>query len=272
MLDATPLETQLWVGISALIAAFFATPFIGGYKSLLLGTRWYIHILRAGCAATSMWFTANALNSISLTAFYAIIFMAPLWTSLLARLLFKEELNLRRLVCLLIGFAGVLIIVQPGSNVDPVGALFTLGSSFFFALMSLTNKAFPASDPRAPFALYPALFACALFAVMWFTSGNAATALKLPSLSTGSLLLCGLTGLGMISGMILLSYAFQLTPAAVAAPYHYSQMIWGMMFGVIFFGEWPGPWSILGGALIIGSGLYLYLRQSKPIIPEEPLK
>lgn len=263
MLDATPIETQVWVGISALIAALIATPFIGGYKSLILGKRWYIHILRASCAAISMWFTANALDRITLTAFYAIIFMAPLWTSLLARLIFKEELNLRRLVCLIVGFGGVLIIVQPSSQIDLIGALFTLGSSLTFALMSLTNKAFPINDPRAPFAFYPAVFACILFLSMWFR-GEQSQTLALPDLPLSALFLCALTGIGMISGMVLLSYAFQLTPAAVAAPYHYSQIVWGILFGILFFGEWPSIWSLLGGALIIGSGLYLYVRQSKP--------
>lgn len=244
----------MWLVLWALIWLIPTAPLFGGYKTIINMPRPILSIARGFGQAVQMLCIAYALSMVSLTTFYSVIFTAPLISTLAALILFKEPLTKTKIGCLSVGFLGVLVIVQPGTDINLTGVLLVLISAVFFSFISLSGKYFDTSSPRLPLVFYPFLIT---FLTFFLLSGFEIRLLPWPELA----LLC-VGGFMSVTGLTCMTYAFRLADAGVVAPYHYSQMIWGALFGYLLFGDVPGPAVLIGAALIIGAGLYLFAAEN----------
>jgi drug/metabolite transporter (DMT)-like permease len=187
---------------------------------------------------------------------YAIIFTAPLLITALSVPLLGERVGWRRWGAVLIGFAGVLVILDPGRGLFSMLALLALFAAIMHALnMILVRKLGAVREPVEMVGLF----------------GNGTTFVVMGLVQpwiwqtpTGfELTLAALAGCIAGSGFLLLAMAFRLAPAATIAPFQYSQMLYGVAAGFFLFNEWPQPRVLVGAVIIIAGGLYVLRRQEE---------
>lgn len=237
----------------------------GGWKSLKtqrpLGHAW-----RSVSGALAMGCGFTALSLLPLANAAAFSFTAPFFVTILGILLLGEAVRWRRAVALVVGFAGVMVMLRPDLSVsrgaglldDPaaLGAMLALAGAFFAALAMIGIRRLSSTEPNTTIVFY----------FMVTASVGGALALPVNFVMPVSLMdLALLIAIGLIGGLaqVLLTNAYRQAPVAVVAPFDYTAMIWATMYGFILWGEVPDAMVILGALIVIASGVYITLREIK---------
>lgn len=196
-----------------------------------------------------------ALKSVPLAEALAIAFAAPLFITALSRPLLGEPVGPRRWVAVLIGFAGVLIMLRPGIEAFQPAALLVLLAALCYALVMLITRRLSRLE-SSPSMVFWSSFATVLV-----------TAFILPFewRSPDTLSLALFAGMGLLGGvsMFCLTQAYRHAEAAVVAPFDYMALLWGILIGWLVWGELPEPLVYLGAAVVVASGLYILHREAK---------
>ena len=214
----------------------------------------------AEAGAAVLYILALALAPLTLTA--ALLQASPLVVVAGAALFLGEKVGWRRWASVLIGFVGVLVILEPwGASFDPTGLL-TVACVLVLAVRDLSTRAIPARIGTfqvatwAYLGLVPA--GAALMAGMgqgfvWPTPGQWA--------GLGGALVSGLFGYYAVVA------AMRLGEVSVVAPFRYTRLVFAMVIAMIFLGERPEGSTLLGAAIVVGSGLYAFARARKRASP-----
>ena len=196
----------------------------------------------------------SALRYLPLTQATSITFSSPLMIALLAGPMLGERIGPRRVAAILVGFAGVLVVTRPGSAGMHPAVLLALAAACATALYSLTTRLLASRDSAETTLFYTGLVGSILVLpvtpIVWVT----------PSSPSVWLLMAALAGFGAV-GHWLLILAHKLAPASVLSPFFYAQLLWATLLGALVFGELPDHWTIIGGAIVMSSGLYLLYRE-----------
>ena len=195
-----------------------------------------------------------ALSQMKLVDAIAITFAAPIFITALSVPLLKEPVGLHRWVAISVGFGGVLVMLRPGAGVFQWAALVVIGSAVVYALLMITTRAYKATESTAALMLYPqlgmTLTGIVLAPFFWVT----------PSLvDLGLFAIAGLFG---SVGVMCVTHAFRLGPAAVISPFEYSALIWATLLGYFLWGELPDAITLVGAAIVTLSGLYIIYRET----------
>jgi drug/metabolite transporter (DMT)-like permease len=178
----------------------------------------------------------------------------PIFVTALSGLVLGEQIGWRRWSAILIGFCGVLIALRPSAQTISWPAMIALGGSLSFSVLLLITRSLRAT-PDILMATSQFVGTFLLGALMspfgWVTPG------------AGSLALFAAAGCISVTALICVNRSPKLAPASVVVPYQYSMIVWAVMFGIAVFGDKPKPATILGAAIIIGAGLYIFLRERK---------
>jgi drug/metabolite transporter (DMT)-like permease len=177
---------------------------------------------------------------------------SPIFVTALSGIVLGEHVGWRRWTAILIGFCGVLIALRPSSQTVSWPALIALGGSLSFALLMLITR----SLRRTP----DIVLASSQFAGT-FTLGALMSPFGWVTPSVGSLGLFAAAGCISVAALLCVNRSLKLAPASVVVPYQYSMIVWAVMFGYFVFGDVPQVATIAGAAIIIGAGLYIFLRE-----------
>ncbi len=212
-----------------------------------------LQLLRSGLlfAATLLFFTALSLMPFAEAV--ALLQTAPLIITALAALLLGEAVGIRRWSGVCLGLVGALVIIRPGLGVFQPAALLALGAAVCMAAYQVATRMLSSADSIWTTLLYTAgvgtLIASAAVPFFWTP----------PSLTEA--LLMALIGVIAGFGHLSLVYGLSQAPASMLAPFNYTALVWAMLFGFVFFAEWPGPMTLAGAAIIVGAGLYVWHRE-----------
>lgn len=237
---------------SALFILAFALRTGGPDAIRMQRPRW--HLLRSLLMVGSMTAFFYALPRIPLADLLTLAFVAPLVVTALSRPLLGEAVGPWRWAAVLAGFAGVLILLRPGTAVFQPAGFLALGGAGLYALLSLTARKLSGSESTTALSLYlfPAPMCVGLVGSVWQW--------QMPDLAGWSLFAaCGLFG-GL--AFVLINAGFRHAPAAVLVPFEYTGLIWAAAAGYVFWGEIPSPNTWLGAAVIIASGLFILYRET----------
>ena len=213
-----------------------------------------LHILRSLLGIFAMGLNFWAMILLPLADATTISFTVPIFATLFAALILREQVGIRRWSAILIGFVGVLIVVQPGGSLIPAfgaavaltGALVTAGVTQVIRILGRTETSVVTIFWFSVYTL-PALTVCAFV----YGGGHDAQ-------TWGYLLGIGIFGaLGQLGVTQSLRYA----PVSTIVPMDYSSLIWASFFGIVVFGQYPGLSIWLGAPVIIGSGLFIAWRE-----------
>lgn len=211
-------------------------------------------VLRGLCLIGSTLGCFLAVRTLPLTQFSSINFSAPLVTALLAGPVLGERIGPRRLVAVLVGFAGVLVITRPFGGAVSAAMGFAVVAALSNAFYYITTRLLAAHDRPETTMVYTSLVGAVLVspALLWTWQP--------PASALAWAVLIGLGLLGAL-GHWLLILAHRHAPASALAPYYYLQIVGAVAFGLTVFGDVPDLWTLIGGGIVIGSGLYLLYRE-----------
>ena len=212
------------------------------------------HLLRGGLMVCGTFLFVTGLIFLPLAEAISIAFAGPLFITTLAPYLLQEHVGLRRWIGVLIGFTGILIIFQPGTGVFQWAALLPLGASFTGALRDILTRKMSVSESSEALLLYSTI-AVAL--------GGLATApfTQWRSVAFEDWMLFVMTGLLIGVAHFFMIEAFRFAQASQVAPFKYTSVLWALMIGYWIFGDLPTLENVIGAAVVISSGLYLFHRE-----------
>ena len=198
-------------------------------------------------------FFFSAVKFVGVAEAIAVSFVAPLAVVLLAWPLLGERITAMRVVAVVLGFAGVLVVIRPGSSVFQWASVLLLGSALCYAIYQIIIRRLAGIDHPATSIFYSVLLGAivmsAAMPLVWTWPRNLFDWLLLLSLGA-------LGGLGHYCIARALTYA----SANFIAPFNYTQMIGSVIVGYLLFAEVPDLYTWLGTALIIGAGLLVTLQ------------
>lgn len=202
-------------------------------------------------SSTFLFFTAIKVVPIAQAA--SISFTAPLIVVLLAGPMLGEKVTLARVMAVVVGFVGVLVVIRPGAAVFQWASFLIVGSAACYAMYQVLTRRVAGFDPPETSVVYSALVGSVLMSLVvpfsWKTPGTWTDVLLLGSLGV-------LGGLGHYCIARAMTYA----PANFVSPFQYWQLVGSVAVGYLMFGEVPDAFVWLGAALIIAAGLYVGLR------------
>ncbi|MEL6610083.1 MAG: DMT family transporter [Pseudomonadota bacterium] len=194
-----------------------------------------------------------AFSVLPLAQTYAIIFASPLLITVLAIPILGEKVGLRRAIAVVVGLAGVLVVLQPGQTELELGHLAALICAISGALASVIVRKIGRDERSIVLVLYPMVANFLLMAMLMPLVYE-----PMPVEHLGMLFLIAF--MAMVAGMLMIA-AYKSGEAVIVAPMQYSQILWAAVYGFLFFEEVPGVNTAVGAAIIIASGLYIVLRE-----------
>lgn len=228
---------------------------VSGRIASLRTDRYLDHLRRAviGVSAMALLFWSYAL--LPLADATAINFTAPLFLTALSVPLLGETVGPFRWGAVLVGFAGMLLMVHPGDGVLQAGALIGVASAFFQAMAMVLISQLSRTESSNTIVFYFALNATVLFALplpfIWTTPESSWDWLMLAG--------CGISG-GI--AQLLLTRAYAVTRAVVLAPFGYTALLWTGLFGYLLWGQVPEADTLLGAAIVAASGVFIVYREA----------
>lgn len=240
-------EIGFFVALFSLLPALFSKPAPERWRDTFVMRRPLLVHLRAFCGAAAAVLVTYAVVTIPFAETYALIFLSPVFITLLAMLWLKEGVSARRWLLLLIGFVGVMVVVRPGFRELQFGHLAAILCAFFAAAVTTILRQIANDEQRVTLIGVPALYVLVINAMLMVPTFTG------PDLRQFGLL--ALSGSLIGVGHILLILATRNAAASQVAPIQYIQIVWAIALGMVFFGEIPDGFAYLGIALVVGSGL-----------------
>lgn len=215
-----------------------------------------VHALRGviGLAAMGCYF--YAFSAMDLADAKAVLFAAPLFMTVLSIPLLGEKVGIYRWSAVLVGFAGVLVILQPGGEMLQAGSLAAVGGAVLYALAVITIRHLGATESAASITFYFTLTGAVAGTAMVAAFGWVAP-------PPGDLALLACVGLVGGVGQYCLTQAFRYGETGAIAPLEYTSMAWALLLGYLIWHDVPGPGVSAGIALVVASGLFILYRERR---------
>ena len=223
---------------------------------LLRTAKLRLQITRSLLLAASTVGNFLALRFMQLDEVLSVIFTFPFIVAIVSGPLLDEWIGWRRWCAIGFGFAGVLLILRPGTGGMQPAALFSLAATICYGFYAVITRICARTDSNETSLFYGNMIgAVVMLPVLPFVWTAPADAL-IAAMMLGTGVLGALGHYCLISG-------HKLAPASVLSPFIYTQLIWVTIFGYLVFDHVPTAWTMGGAAMVVGSGLYLLYRERK---------
>lgn len=194
-----------------------------------------------------------AFTTIPLAEAYALIFLSPLFVTVLSAVVLKEDIGPWRWAAVLAGIVGVMLVVRPGFKALELGHVAAIGVAVLAAMTIVLLRSLAGKEKRT------SIMGVLLTYGLVFNGVASIPEFVAPNLH--QLLAFAFIGLCTATGQITLLVATRIAPASQIAPSHYSQILWAVAIGATFFHEYPDATAILGLGVIAASGLLTMIRE-----------
>jgi len=242
-----------WLRYVVLIAIMAPVVLARANRRALIPTRPWLQLLRGVSVVGSTLLFLSALRVLPIAEATTTGFVAPIFVILLSMLFLHEAVGPRRWLATLVGLAGVIIVVRPGTSAFQPGALLAIASALCWACAMVVTRRIAGHDGSTTTMACSALVGLIVLSALL-------PAVFIPPTAT-ELVIGGCIGLAATSGHWILVLAYRYADATVLAPLSYVQAIWATGLGFAVFGEVPDAWTVVGAAVIISSGLYIAHRE-----------
>jgi drug/metabolite transporter (DMT)-like permease len=247
MLRSYPMSALMWARYTVHLALMLALLWPRMGIRLLRTRRPGLQILRGLLLVASTMFFYWALRYLPLAEAAAISFVGPVLTTLLSGPMLGERVTGRQWLAVIIGFAGVLIIMRPGGGVLSLAAVFPITTAILFSVYQIVTRKLSGREHPYTTLFYTAVvgFAATSFAapLHWVT----------PTLTQALFMVV----IGMLGGFghLMLIRAMEHTSPSTLAPFVYSQLVWSTVLAFLVFGDFPDSVSLAGMLVIVVAGL-----------------
>ena len=197
-----------------------------------------------------------ALTQMPLANLSAIMQFLPIAVTLAAALILRETIGWRRMLAIIVGFVGVMMIIRPGAAAFDINSVMGLASVGFVVLRDLSTRRFSRALPSVTPALWAALAVTALGLVGMLFQGAI-----MPNLHE-ALLIFGAAAF-LIVGSLFAVMVMRVGDIGVVAPFRYMALLWAIALGWLLFGTLPDAWTLRGAVVVVASGIYILLRERR---------
>ena len=212
-----------------------------------------LQVLRGVMLVASAMLFILALKFMALADAASVGFVSPLMITMLSVPMLGEVVGIRRWTAIAVGFLGVLIVIRPGTGAFHPAALLVIGSSLTWSVATILTRRMAATEDSRATLLWSASVGLVLLSCVvpffWVTPSPGMLALNLAM------------GVVASGGQYLMVLAYRHAGASLLAPFSYIQLIWATGFGFLLFGTLPDQMTLVGAAIITGSGMYTIHRE-----------
>jgi len=245
-------------------AAFVLAPIVAraGFRTLVRVERPRLQIVRAllgGIETGLFYLVVRYLPLADAMTFYL---AGPIYVTLLAAIFLGEKVGWRRWTAVLVGFAGVVVALQPAATHFgwPAG-LALLGSIMYAIFLTVTRSLRGTPDiVMASWQMGSSLVLGLLATPLVFV----------PFVRWFDVALLALLGVVSLGAILCVNRSLKIAPASAVVPFQYMLIVWAVLFGYVFFGDVPAPATLIGAAIIVAAGLFIFIREQKLSRPSEP--
>lgn len=236
-----------------------------------------LHILRGLLIVFANSSMYAAIVAMPLATANALYFVAPLFVTLLSIPVLGEKVGPRRFAAIVVGFVGVLVMMAPelvaGSGGLGWVVILPVFAAAGYGTMSVLTRKLGAVSRASVLSIHMQVAFLVISSIMYIVAGDGRFITPDSSVSAQFLLrawvwppagdLIYIVGLGFMSAAIgyLVTQAYRFSPASIVAPFEYVLLIFALFWGWMVFGEWPATTVFVGAAIVIASGVYVFLRE-----------
>ena len=249
------VESLFWRQLGSAICATAWVAMGPGFATLRT-KRIGAHVTRMGLGLTAMFLNFLAMTLLPLAEATAIGFSVPIFSVVLAALVLGEPTGKWRWGAVIVGFLGVLVVVQPGSSHLPLeGGAVAVVAALMTAAVTIVIRRLGATEAAATTVFWFAVSSLVPLAILmpWFAEAHDAQTWAI------------IAGLSLAGGLaqLTLTGALRLAPVALVMPMDYTSLVWATLFGLLLFGQLPSEWTRIGAPVIIASGLVILWREHR---------
>jgi drug/metabolite transporter (DMT)-like permease len=245
----------------AALRGLVALPLVIGYVAwrreapALLRVRWRLHLLRGVIGVTMLTLFTYSLKVLGLAEAYTLFFVAPLLITVLSIPMLGERVSARNWVAVAAGLCGVLVAMRPDEGAFfSLGALAVLGAASCYAVSALVGRVLSRTEPSVTLVFWTTMSMAVGGSVLAWPQWQPLQSAHWP-------LLAGLAVFGFL-GQLAITEAFRHGQASVVAPFEYTALAWAIGLDWFVWRTVPDGYTLLGGAIVIGSGIYLIRREA----------
>ena len=239
--------------VGALVAILVYVRFATGWEALRVNY-WPGQILRGVIFFGTAIFVIWSLQVLPLPTFTAIVFSGPFFVAALSVPLLNEKVGWRRWMAILVGFAGMLIIVRPGAQNFEWLLVLPICAAIFAAFRDIITRKISVSETSIAILFWSTIivtFASLLAIPLGWN--------RLSWAEAGLFLINGILNAG---AHFLIIEALRYGEAALISPFRYSALLWSILFGLVIWNHMPDTWVFVGSAVIAASGIYMIKREA----------
>jgi len=247
--------------IRSLAALVVLAPFAvrEGAGAFVRAPRPGIQLLRAVFATGEVALFYWALASLPLADVMTYYLAGPIYVTAMAAILLREPVGWRRWSAVIAGFCGVIVALRPSTTSLSVPALVALAGSFSFSLLMICTRLVRGTSDVV-LVSWQTLGALAFGAMVAPFTWTPFIWTAMSAADLGLLLLLGLVAMG---AHMCINRALTVAPPSVVVPYQYTTIVWAILLGFWFFGDVPHPAMLTGCAIIVGAGIYIFMRERR---------
>jgi len=225
-----------------------------------------INILRGMLMGLAAMLFFTAVKYMPLADAISVFFVEPLIVMLLSAIFLGEKVGWRRVTAAIIGFGGALIVIRPSYELFGLISLLPLCTAFLFSVYLILTRVSGASEDNPLVMQFYAgvggVIICGAVLAIGTPAGIEDLSLSLPTEMRGWSLMLAMGFIAIASHMLIVM-AFSLAPASILAPFQYIEIVGATILGLLLFGDFPDLTKWIGIFIIVGSGLYIFLREQK---------
>ncbi|MGJ8606076.1 MAG: DMT family transporter [Marivita sp.] len=266
-----PLSQLLVIrGVLASAALVAMALYFRGLQLRLPAQDWALILARGIAEASAAYFFLTALLAMPLANVTALLQMLPLTVTLGGALVFREAVGWRRWSAIIVGFMGMLLIVRPGTEGFTSASVYALCAVAAVTVRDLVTRRVSKVVPSLTVTVVSSVIVT-LFAGIWSIEQEwvaLTPRLTVLVLMATSFVICAY----LCSVMVM-----RVGEVSFVAPFRYTGLVWALILGFFVFGEWPAPLTLIGAAIIVGTGVFSLLREARlkrrarmPVVPRQP--
>lgn len=214
-----------------------------------------LHLMRGIVILGTAFFMVSALKTLPLADFYGVVFLSPFIMLILTVWFLSEHVGWRRWFAVVVAFTGVIILAGPQFNTFGEGFIYAALGALCSAISVILLRKIGHGAPILLYGFYPSVFITIFSTVAMIVTGTA-----MP-LQSGDAFLFAMHGPAAMLGVLGTSLGYARSPeASIVAPFMYTQIFWGILFGWLFFNATLTTTTIMGLIMIVGAGCYSIYR------------
>ena len=212
--------------------------------------------LRTVAEVAAAYFFLTALFHMPIANITAILQSLPLVITLVAAVIFSEPVGWRRMLAILIGLGGVLLIVRPGPEGFSIYALYGLAAVACVTLRDLATRRLSADVPSMRVTFITSVSIMAVFGLAGLGTPWVPMGARELGLTAGAALF-------IIGGYLFSIMVMRVGEISFVTPFRYTGILWALLLGWLAFDEWPDPLTLAGVVIVVGSGLFMLYREAR---------